>query len=126
MRSGAFEVRPFRVRHRGDRGGGRRGLLPAVGYELRWKGLRVVISGDTGPCPALEKAVEGADLALIEATFPRPLPGSGELHLSVPEARELGRRARSYRLYHLGERSLSLVRPRERAGSHRLVARTDT
>lgn len=126
MRSGAFEIRPFRVRHRGDRGGGRRGLLPAVGYAVGWRGLRVVLSGDTGPCPALERAVEGADLALLEASLPRPLPGLADLHLSVPEARKLGRRARSYRLYHLGEETQALVRPGERAGSHRLMARTDS
>jgi len=68
----------------------------------------------------LEAAVEGADLALIEATFPEPRPGLVDLHLSVPEARELGRRAHSYRLYHLSEESQPLIRTREKAGSHRL------
>ena len=97
-----------------------------MGYGILWNGLRVVLSGDTGPCRALEQAVEGADLALLEASFPGPLPGPADLHLSVPEARALGRRARSYRLYHLGEESRELVRPRERAGRHRLVAHLDS
>jgi ribonuclease BN (tRNA processing enzyme) len=125
LRSGEFGIRSFRVRHRGDRGEGRRGLLPAVGYEIRWKGLRVVLSGDTGPCRELEEAVEGADLALIEATFPEPVPGLADLHLSIPEARALGRRACSYRLYHLTEGSRDLVRARERAGCHRLAVRDE-
>jgi ribonuclease BN (tRNA processing enzyme) len=86
----------------------------------------VVVSGDTGPCPELERAVEGADLALIEATFAAPRPGLADHHLSVPEARALGRRARSYRLYHLGEESGPLVRARERAGSHRLVVKAES
>lgn len=33
------------------------------------KGLRVVFSGDTAPCDALEKAARGADLLLHEATY---------------------------------------------------------
>jgi ribonuclease BN (tRNA processing enzyme) len=119
-RVGAFRLRPFRVRHRGDRGGGRQGLLPAVGYEIFYRGLRVVVSGDTGPCPALDQAARGADLALIEATFPRSRPADVDLHLSVPQARKVGRRARRYGLVHLTAASRALVRPGEALRRYRL------
>lgn len=33
------------------------------------KGLKVVFSGDTAACEALEHASEGADLLLCEATY---------------------------------------------------------
>jgi ribonuclease Z len=120
VRVGPFRLRPFGVRHRGDLGGGRRGLLPALGYDLRFGGLRVVVSGDTGPCEALRRAVTGADLALIEATLATPRPDLPDFHLSVAEARALGSRARSYRLYHLSSESRALVRRREIGGRHRL------
>ena len=34
------------------------------------RGLRVVFSGDTAPCPGLEEAARGADLLLCDATYP--------------------------------------------------------
>lgn len=34
------------------------------------RGLRVVFSGDTAPCPALDEAARGADLLLCDATYP--------------------------------------------------------
>ncbi len=33
------------------------------------RGIRVVYSGDTAPCPALESAARGADLLIMEATY---------------------------------------------------------
>lgn len=36
------------------------------------RGLRLVFSGDTAPCPALERAAAGADLLLCDATYPQP------------------------------------------------------
>lgn len=36
------------------------------------RGLRLVFSGDTAPCPALEAAAAGADLLLCDATYPQP------------------------------------------------------
>ena len=36
------------------------------------KGLRVVFSGDTAPCPGLQQAAQGADLLLCDATYALP------------------------------------------------------
>ena len=73
-----------------------------------------------GPCPALDRVARGADLALIEATFPRARPGEADLHLSVPEARKVGRKARRYGLVHLTAASRALVRPGEALRRYRL------
>jgi len=43
---------------------------PAVGYLFIYKGRRVVISGDTAPCPRLEQAAEGADVLVHEGLAP--------------------------------------------------------
>jgi len=43
---------------------------PAVGYLFEYKGRRVVVSGDTGASPRLEKAARGADVLVHEALSP--------------------------------------------------------
>jgi ribonuclease BN (tRNA processing enzyme) len=114
---GPFTLRPFGVRHTGSLGGGRRGLLPAVGFRIRVDGRRVVLSGDTGRCEALESAVRGADLALLEATFPARSSPPRDFHLDLDEARAIGRLARRYRLYHVGKAVRPRLRPGEEAGT---------
>ena len=42
-------------------------VTPAVGYRLESHGRSVVITGDTAPTPAVEKAAKGADLLVSEA-----------------------------------------------------------
>ena len=43
---------------------------PAVGYLFIYKGRRVVVSGDTAPCPRLEAAAQGADVLVHEGLAP--------------------------------------------------------
>jgi ribonuclease BN (tRNA processing enzyme) len=86
-----------------------------VGFEVTVGGRRLVVSGDTGPCAALDRAVRGADLALIEATFSRAVSRRPDSHLSVAQARRIGRRARDYRLYHLSPDARRKLRPGEEA-----------
>ncbi len=63
-------------------------------------GRRIVISGDTGPSPELEREVAGADLAVIEAGAGDAEASKDATHLSVRDAQRLGRRAREFLLYH--------------------------
>lgn len=42
----------------------------AVGYRFDYKGRSIVLSGDTGAAPALDKAAKGADLMVHEALQP--------------------------------------------------------
>ncbi len=99
-RMGPFEVRPFPVRHSRSASDPPGALMDAWGMSIRVGDLRIVVSGDTGPCPRLEKEVRGADLAVVEA-------GGGDqaspqdTHLSRAEAERIGRLAREHVLYHL-------------------------
>ncbi|PWR18077.1 MBL fold metallo-hydrolase [Zavarzinia compransoris] len=43
---------------------------PAVGYRFDYKGRSLVVSGDTGPAPVLDKFAAGADLLAHEALAP--------------------------------------------------------
>lgn len=58
-----LRVSAFRVDHRP--------VSPAVGYRFDYKGRSVVITGDTGPTPAVARNARGADLLLHEALQPR-------------------------------------------------------
>jgi ribonuclease Z len=46
-------------------------IEPAVGYRISYKGRTAVISGDTKPNAAVEKAAQGADLLVHEALSPK-------------------------------------------------------
>lgn len=63
LRDRGLTVEAFRVRHDP--------VDPAVGYRIRYRGRSIVISGDTAPSPAVERAAAGTDLLLHEALQPR-------------------------------------------------------
>jgi len=60
------------------------------------RGRCLVISGDTGPCAALEELGRDADTLILECSFPDPSPFS--THLSPQSAGELAHRAQCSRL----------------------------
>ena len=45
-------------------------VSPAAVLGPERRGLRFVFSGDTAPCPALERAAQEADLLICDATYP--------------------------------------------------------
>lgn len=47
-------------------------VAPAQVLGPARRGLRVVFSGDTAPCPGLEQAAQGADLLICDATYAGP------------------------------------------------------
>ena len=64
--------------------------LESVAWRVEAGGRRFVYSGDCANAPATGGALEGADLALVEATFPdRPHPA----HLTLSEACALAKGA---------------------------------
>lgn len=73
---GNSRVAPFRVNHPQDR------LSEfALGYHFTdTAGTVAVFSGDTGPCPALNKAALGADLLVVECSVPDELETAGHMH----------------------------------------------
>lgn len=100
-----IRVRPIGVVHHGSLADGTIiGPIPAVGYRLECDGETIAITGDSGWCKGLEELVEGADLALIEATFSDeldiPREATERVHLTEDLARKLGERAKNFMLVH--------------------------
>jgi ribonuclease Z len=75
-------------------------FMPALGYRVRVGDTIVGYTGDTRPCPGAEAVVRNADLAIIEATRNETPQSKRRVHLSEPEAMELGKLAKDYVLIH--------------------------
>ncbi len=80
VRLGPFTVEPVRVVH------------PVAAYSLRVSagGRVLAYSGDTAPCAAFDRAAEGADLLLAEASFRVGHHEPPDIHLT---GRDVGRTA---------------------------------
>jgi ribonuclease Z len=79
------------------------GLLePALGFRVQVGSTIIAYTGDTRLCSGVKTVVRDADLAIIEATRKEtPDPDSGpRVHLSIEEAKELGKLAKEYVLIH--------------------------
>jgi len=78
--------------------------IPAYGYRVTCDDECIAITGDTGDCPVVREMVDGVDLAVIEATYPRRdeyTEGVLELtHLSEDIAHDVGSAAKEYILVH--------------------------
>ena len=88
VRLGPFEVRVERMAH----------PVEAYGIRVSCGGSVLAYSGDTGPCPALESLIAGADAALTEAAFVESAEHPPDLHLTGRDAAELAARAGVRRL----------------------------
>lgn len=92
---GSVEVTVARVAH----------PVPAYGLRVRHAGTGRVLafSGDTGPCAALDRVAQDADLFLCEAAFQVGQDSTPNLHLNGREAAEAATRAgaRSLLLTHI-------------------------
>jgi ribonuclease BN (tRNA processing enzyme) len=67
--------------------------VPAYGLRVSVDGITVAYSGDTGPCPALARVADGADLLLAEASFREGDDNPVGLHLTGADCGELASRA---------------------------------
>lgn len=74
-------------------------LEPALGYRVKVGETVVAYSGDTRLCSGVEAVVRDADIAIIEATR-KKTPTGPRVHLSVSEAKELGKLAKDFLLIH--------------------------
>jgi ribonuclease BN (tRNA processing enzyme) len=74
--------------HRHSRPGKVGGPVKACHYQFTYGGEKVVFSGDTGDISNLEKICRGADLAVVEATYPEGNEISDGVHLTVEQARK--------------------------------------
>ena len=91
-------VTSFPVQHRGSIIGKEElPEIPAVGYILEKEDEKILFTGDTGHFPELEEIIKGVDFALIEGTHKdKKTP----FHLSISEAKQLGKLAKSYKIIH--------------------------
>lgn len=75
------------------------GRHPAVCYRLETKQGTVAYSGDSGPCEALVKAGEDADLFILEASFRVGYTDAEKYgHLTPRDAGEIAKRSRVRRV----------------------------
>jgi L-ascorbate metabolism protein UlaG (beta-lactamase superfamily) len=96
-----WTLRAYAVEHRGSTAAGVGESIPALGYRVGLGEVVVAFSGDTGPGENLRKLCEGADLALIEATWgDRERRLNPRVHLSRAEAEGYGRLAKRFGLIH--------------------------
>ncbi|UCH03594.1 MAG: MBL fold metallo-hydrolase [Candidatus Thorarchaeota archaeon] len=96
-----FKLRAIQVEHYGmENATDEDVLMPALGYRVRVGDTVIGYTGDTRPCPGAESIVRNADLAIIEATRRETPQSKRRVHLSEPEAKELGRLARNCILIH--------------------------
>jgi ribonuclease BN (tRNA processing enzyme) len=96
-----WTLRALAVEHRGSTAAGVGEPIPALGYRVELGGVAVAFSGDTGPCENLRRLCEGADLALVEATWgDRDLRLNPRVHLSRVEAEGYARLAKRFGLIH--------------------------
>ena len=54
--------------------------LHCVGYRLEHGGRALVYSGDAQYCPSLVRLCRGADVAVLDCSFPATRPGLGHMH----------------------------------------------
>jgi ribonuclease BN (tRNA processing enzyme) len=79
---GPFVVEPVRVAH----------PVPAYAFRVTANGHTLAYTGDTGPCDALDRLSEGADLLLAEASFHHGAANPPDVHLTGHQAGEVAAR----------------------------------
>ena len=96
-----FKIKSTEVEHFSlefDQGAGE--LEPALGFRVHIGATTIAYSGDTRLCAGVESVVRDADLAIIEATKKEPPTAGHRVHLSLKEAKELGKLAKEFILVH--------------------------
>ena len=80
---GPFAIDPIRVAHPGD----------AFALRVTSGGRNLAYSGDTGVCAELDRAADGVDLFLVEASFVHGEDNPPAMHLTGREAGETATRS---------------------------------
>jgi ribonuclease BN (tRNA processing enzyme) len=102
---GDLKIRAFPMVHCGGiEGFGILDPIPAMGYRIWHEGETVAVTGDCGSVSPLRELVQGADLAIIEATYKSSANADREslerVHLSEDLAEEIGKLAKQFILVH--------------------------
>jgi ribonuclease Z len=75
--------------------------VPALGYKFTFNKIKICYGGDTAFCDDLVKNAKDADLAILEAGHDDDTPD--EMHMTLSEAKLIGRSAKKYFLVHVPE-----------------------
>jgi ribonuclease Z len=75
--------------------------VPALGYTFTFNKMKICYGGDTAYCDDLANNAKGADLAILEAGHDDDTPD--EMHMTLSEAKSIGRSAKKYFLVHVPE-----------------------
>jgi ribonuclease Z len=75
--------------------------VPALGYTFTFNKMKICYGGDTAYCDDLVRNAKGADLAILEAGHDDDTPD--EMHMTLSEAKSIGRSAKKYFLVHVPE-----------------------
>lgn len=94
-------VSPFKVIHKENVDDGSSREVPALGFKFSYKGINICYGGDTAYCESLVKMAKDSDLAIIEAGHEDGTPD--DMHMSVDEAKSIGKSAKDYFLVHVPE-----------------------
>lgn len=75
--------------------------VPALGFKFTFNRMKICYGGDTAYCDDLVKHAKGSDLAILEAGHDDDTPD--EMHMTLSEAKSIGRTAKEYYLVHVPE-----------------------
>lgn len=94
-------IKPFPVIHKEFLNDGSKREVPALGYKFTYRGKKICYGGDTAYCEELVRHAKNSDLAIIEAGHEDEKPD--EMHMTLSEAKSIGRTAKQYFLVHVPE-----------------------
>ncbi|MHA1707994.1 MAG: MBL fold metallo-hydrolase [Candidatus Heimdallarchaeaceae archaeon] len=95
---GEVKIIPFPVQHKGSLINGQElPRVPSLGYILQKNQERIGYTGDTGYFNDLKSHIKDLDFLLIEGTYKEK---KSSYHLSVDEAKKLGKLAKKYLIVH--------------------------
>ncbi|MCK7524541.1 MAG: MBL fold metallo-hydrolase [Ignavibacteriales bacterium] len=95
-------IKPFPVIHKEYLSDGKTTRqVPALGFKFTFNDLKICYGGDTAYCEDLVKHAKGSDLAILEAGHDDDTPD--EMHMTLSEAKSIGKTAKEYYLVHVPE-----------------------
>jgi ribonuclease BN (tRNA processing enzyme) len=95
-------IKPFPVLHKEYlRDGVKTRQVPAFGYKFIYRGKKICYGGDTAYCRELVSSAKNSDLAILEAGHNDAT--SDEMHMTIAEAKSIGKTAKKYFLVHVPE-----------------------
>ncbi len=98
----SISIQPFVVCHKEPSDDGNDAIaIPSLGFKFTYDNKSICYGGDTAYCDSLVRMSKGSDLAIIEAGA--EADDETDLHMTINQARTIGKTAKSYFLVHVPE-----------------------